>query len=61
MDDEADEAEREREKEKFKERAVLSLKYEELVAKVKKDEAESGRKSLSLIVVGKPKNPLPAH
>lgn len=55
MDDEADEAEREKEKEKFKERAVLSMKYEELVAKVKKDEAESGKKSISLIVVGEPR------
>lgn len=48
MDDEVDEAE----KEKYKERAVLSMKYEELVAKVKKDEEESGKKSISLIVVG---------
>ena len=52
MDDEVDAAEKEKEKEKFKERQVLSMKYEELVAKVKKDEADSGKKSISLIVVG---------
>lgn len=43
----------EREKEKYKEKAGLNLKTEELVAKVKKEEAESGKQSISLIVVGK--------
>ena len=42
----------EREKEKFKERAVNRVKVEELVKKVKKDEEESGKKGISLIVVG---------
>jgi elongation factor 1 alpha-like protein len=42
----------EREREKFKERAVNRVKVEELVAKVKKDEEESGKKGISLIVVG---------
>lgn len=49
MDDEADDV---AEKEKYKERAVLSMKYEELVAKVRKEEETSGKKSISLIVVG---------
>lgn len=38
--------------EKFKERPGLSMKQEELVAKVKADEAASGKKAISLIVVG---------
>ncbi|WVQ78520.1 hypothetical protein IAT38_000606 [Cryptococcus sp. DSM 104549] len=52
LDDEVDEAEREREKEKYKEREALSMKQEELIAKVKKDEEESGKRNISLIVVG---------
>lgn len=52
LEEEADEAEREREKERFREKPVLSMKQEELVAKVKKDEEESGKQSISLIVVG---------
>ena len=35
LDEEVDEAEREREKERYKERVGLSMKQEELVAKVK--------------------------
>jgi elongation factor 1 alpha-like protein len=50
--EEVDEAEREREREKFKERAVNMVKVEELVIKVKKEEEASGRKNISLIVVG---------
>ncbi len=53
LDDETDEAERERERERFKENPGLSMKQEELIAKVKKDEAESGKQSISLIVVGR--------
>ncbi|KAK4684502.1 elongation factor 1 alpha-like protein, partial [Tremellales sp. Uapishka_1] len=40
------------EKEKYKERAGLGLKQEELLARVKKEEEESGKKGFSLIVVG---------
>jgi hypothetical protein len=49
---EIDEDEKEREKERYKERVGLSMKQEELVAKVKKDEEESGKSNISLIVVG---------
>ncbi|WWD01161.1 hypothetical protein V866_008100 [Kwoniella sp. B9012] len=42
----------EAEKEKYKERAALSMKTEELIAKVRKEEEESGKKNISLIVVG---------
>ncbi|KAL7424238.1 hypothetical protein Q5752_001824 [Cryptotrichosporon argae] len=52
LDDEADEAEREREREKFRERPLLSMKQEELVEKVRREEEESGKKGISLIVVG---------
>lgn len=38
--------------EKYKERLGLSMKQEELVAKVRKEEAESGKQNISLIVVG---------
>jgi elongation factor 1 alpha-like protein len=51
LDDEADEVEREREKERYKEKVGLSMKQEELIAKVKQDE-ESGKLNISLIVVG---------
>lgn len=50
--EEVDEAERAREQEKYKERVGLNMKQEELVNKVKKDEEESGKKGVSLIVVG---------
>ena len=43
----------EREKEKYQERAVNRVKVEELVARVRKEEEESGKKGISLIVVGK--------
>ncbi|OCF36633.1 elongation factor 1 alpha-like protein [Kwoniella heveanensis BCC8398] len=52
LGEEADEAEREREREKYKERAALNMKTEELVAKVRKEEEESGKQNISLIVVG---------
>ncbi|OWZ79975.1 elongation factor 1 alpha-like protein [Cryptococcus neoformans Bt85] len=52
LNEEMDEAEREREKEKFKERQVLSMKQEELIAKAKEEEEKSGKKNVSLIVVG---------
>lgn len=42
----------EREKEKYKERVGLNMKQEELVKKVRKEEEESGKKGVSLIVVG---------
>ena len=42
----------EREKEKYQERAVNRVKVEELVARVRKEEEESGKKGISLIVVG---------
>ena len=48
-----DQAEDEAEKEKFKEQPGLSMKQEELLAKVSKDEEESDKKNISLIVVGK--------
>lgn len=47
-----DQAEDEAEKEKFKEQPGLSMKQEELLAKVRKDEEESDKKNISLIVVG---------
>ena len=50
---EADEAELEREREKYKERAALSIKQEDLIAKVKQEEEASGKRNVSLIVVGK--------
>jgi elongation factor 1 alpha-like protein len=53
LDEEVDEAERERERERYRDRQVMSMKQEELIAKVKKDEEESGKKNISLIVVGK--------
>ncbi|WVQ98946.1 hypothetical protein IAU59_006078 [Kwoniella sp. CBS 9459] len=52
LSEEVDEAEREREREKYKERAALNMKAEELVAKVRKEEEESGKQNISLIVVG---------
>ena len=52
LTEEVDESEREREQEKYKERVGLNMKQEELVNKVKKDEEESGKKGVSLIVVG---------
>lgn len=52
LNEEQDEAEREREREKFKERQVLSMKQEELIAKAKEEEGKSGKKNVSLIVVG---------
>ncbi|KJE05250.1 elongation factor 1 alpha-like protein [Cryptococcus gattii NT-10] len=52
LNEELDEAEREREREKFKERQVLSMKQEELIAKAKEEEEKSGKKNVSLIVVG---------
>lgn len=47
-----DQAEDEAEKEKYKEQPGLSMKQEELLAKVRKEEEESERKNISLIVVG---------
>jgi elongation factor 1 alpha-like protein len=47
-----DQAEDEAEKEKYKEQPGLSMKQEELLAKVRKDEEESDKKNISLIVVG---------
>ncbi|WRT67351.1 uncharacterized protein IL334_004322 [Kwoniella shivajii] len=52
LDQDVDDAEREREKEKYKEKAAISMKTEELIAKVRKEEEESGKKNISLIVVG---------
>lgn len=48
-----DQAEDEAEKAKYLERPGLSMKQEELIAKVRKEEEESDRKNISLIVVGK--------
>lgn len=48
-----DQAEDDAEREKYKEQPVLSMKQEELIAKVRKEEEESERKNISLIVVGK--------
>ena len=50
LDDQAEDA---AESEKYKEKPVLSMKQEELIAKVRKEEEESDRKNISLIVVGK--------
>jgi elongation factor 1 alpha-like protein len=52
LDEEVDEAEREKERERYREKPGLNMRQEELVAKVKKDEEESGKKNISLIVVG---------
>lgn len=49
---EVDEVDADREREKYKEKPGLNMKQEELVAKVRKDEEESGKKGVSLIVVG---------
>lgn len=49
LDDQAEDA---AESEKYKEKPGLSMKQEELVAKVRKEEEESERKNISLIVVG---------
>lgn len=49
LDEQAEDA---AESEKYKEKPVLSMKQEELVAKVRKEEEESDRKNISLIVVG---------
>ncbi|EIW70184.1 hypothetical protein TREMEDRAFT_71549 [Tremella mesenterica DSM 1558] len=48
----ADQADLDREREKFKEKTVVSVKREDLIAKVKREEAESGKQNMSLIVVG---------
>ena len=52
LTEQVDEADLEREKEKYKERVGLNMKQEELVNKVRKEEEESGKKGVSLIVVG---------
>ncbi|KAK1925077.1 hypothetical protein DB88DRAFT_437513 [Papiliotrema laurentii] len=52
LTEEVDEAEQEREREKYREKPGLNMKQEELVAKVRKEEEESGKKGVSLIVVG---------
>ncbi|WWC60885.1 uncharacterized protein I303_103461 [Kwoniella dejecticola CBS 10117] len=52
LEGEMDEAEIQREKDKYKEKVALAMKSEELIAKVRKDEEESGKKNISLIVVG---------
>ncbi|TYJ58119.1 hypothetical protein B9479_001215 [Cryptococcus floricola] len=52
LSEEMTEAEKEREREKYKEKAVISLKQEELIAKAKEAEEQSGKKNVSLIVVG---------
>ncbi|WWC69235.1 uncharacterized protein I206_103172 [Kwoniella pini CBS 10737] len=52
LEQELDEVELQREKDKYKEKVALSMKTEELIAKVRKDEEESGKKNISLIVVG---------
>ena len=49
---EADEVEKDRDKERYREKPALSMKEEELIAKVRKDEEESGKQNISLIVVG---------
>ena len=43
----------EKERERYQERPGLNMKEEELVAKVRREEKETGKRSLSLIVVGK--------
>jgi elongation factor 1 alpha-like protein len=52
LTEDVDEGDQEKEREKFKEKPGLNMKQEELVAKVRKDEEESGKKGVSLIVVG---------
>ncbi|KAL1411034.1 hypothetical protein Q8F55_001981 [Vanrija albida] len=52
LSEQVDEAELQREREKFRERPVPSMKQEELIAKVRADEEASGKKNISLIVVG---------
>lgn len=53
LTEEVDELDLDKEREKYKEKPGLNMKQEELVAKVRKDEEESGKKGVSLIVVGK--------
>jgi elongation factor 1 alpha-like protein len=57
LEEEGDEAEREREREKYREKPGLNMRQEELVAKVKKDEESSGKRNISLIVVGRSISP----
>ncbi|WVR05364.1 hypothetical protein IAU60_002378 [Kwoniella sp. DSM 27419] len=52
LTEEVDEAEREKERKKYEEKAGLNMKQEELIAQVKKQEEESGKSNISLIVVG---------
>ncbi|WVQ71889.1 hypothetical protein IAR50_001431 [Cryptococcus sp. DSM 104548] len=52
LSEEMTEAEKEREREKYKEKTVISMKQEELIAKAKEAEEQSGKKNVSLIVVG---------
>lgn len=52
LTEEVDEAELAREREKFREKPAPSMKQEELIAKVKQDEETTGKKDISLIVVG---------
>ncbi|ORX33788.1 hypothetical protein BD324DRAFT_643762 [Kockovaella imperatae] len=52
LEQQGTEEDAEREKERYKERPALNMKQEELIAKVIKDEEETGKKNLSLVVVG---------
>lgn len=47
-----DEEELARERAKYEEKFVPTMKHEEIIAKVVKQEAESGKKNISLVVVG---------
>ena len=52
LEAEANDEDGERERERYKEKPGLNMKQEELIAKVKRDEEETGKQSISLIVVG---------
>jgi elongation factor 1 alpha-like protein len=52
LNEEVDEEELARERAKFQETFVPSMKQEEIIAKVRKQEEESGKKNISLVVIG---------
>jgi len=52
LSEEVDEEELARERAKYQETFVPSMKQEEIIAKVRKQEEESGKKNISLVVIG---------
>lgn len=52
LEDSIDEEHLRREAEKYREKPAPTLKQEELIAKVKEEEEKTGKKNISLVVVG---------